>query len=180
MTDWQTDSSEVVYETPWIKLRKDELHDHNGKPRTYTYLELHSPGVGIVATDKQGRILLQRDYRYTIKKFAWGIPAGHSDGQDLLVAAKRELREETGLASEDWTDLGTFYIAAGVANIQQKFFLARSVHLVTDERDEDEQITEQRFCTTAEVENMLRNHEIDTHMTPIGVYMAKLTGLIKE
>jgi 8-oxo-dGTP pyrophosphatase MutT (NUDIX family) len=180
MSVWKTDSSEVVHETPWFKIRQDKVLNHNSKPMTMTYMELRHPSVSIIATDSEGRILLQRSYRYNIKQTVWEIPAGHSDGQDLLVAAKRELQEETGLASDDWEDLGMFYIAPGVANIQQKYFLARNVRPIEGERDEDEEITEQRFFTIEEIEAMLASNEINSYMAPIGVYLAKIHGLKGE
>lgn len=177
MPDWKTLKSETVYETPWFKINRDEVLNHNGRPMTFSYLELRHPSVSIIATDKEGRILLQHNYRHNIKQTVWEIPAGHSDGQDLLTAGKRELQEETGLASHDWEDLGMFYIGPGIGNIQQKYFLARNVYPVDGERDADEQITEQRFFTIDEIEAMLNRNEINSYMAPIGVYLAKIRGL---
>jgi len=174
MADWQTKSSEVVYENPWFKILKDEVVNHNGKPMTMSYMMLHHPGVAIVATDSEGRILLQRNYRYNVKQTIWEIPTGHSDGQDLLVAAKRELQEETGLASDDWEELGMFYVAPGVADSQQKYFLARNTYAIAGDRDEDEQITDQRFFSVEEIEVMLDTNEINSYMAPIGIYLAKI------
>jgi 8-oxo-dGTP pyrophosphatase MutT (NUDIX family) len=180
MADWQTESSEIIHETPWLKLRRDQLRNHNGKPMTYTYVELHHPGVAIIAMDIGGKILLQRNYRPTIKETVWEIPAGHSDGQDLLTAAQRELQEETGLASDDWLELGTFNIASGIANSLQRYFLARNVYPVSGDRDEEEQITDQQFFSVADIEAMLKRGEINSHVVPIGVYLAKIHGLTKK
>lgn len=177
MSDWQTLSSESVYSTQWFDIRRDEVRNHNGKPLTYSYLKLAHPGVCIVAVNSEGKILLQRNFRYPIGKTVWELPAGHSDGQDLLEAAKRELAEETGLVSDNWVDLGSFYIASGIADSQQHYFLARNVRPSDAERDEDEQITEQRFFTIAEIEAMLKAGGIQLHAVPIGVYLAKLHGI---
>lgn len=174
MVDWRTDSSEIVYENPWFLIRRDKVHNHNNKPMTMSYMELKNPTVSIIATDREGRILLQRNYRYNIQQTVWEIPAGHSDGEDLLEAAKRELLEETGLASDDWEDLGMFYIAPGVANMQQKYFLARSVYPVKSKHDEDEQITGHRFFSLDEIESMLIDNKINSYMAPIGVYLAMI------
>lgn len=174
MSDWKTESSDIVYETPWIKVRRDEVRNHNNTPLTYSYIELHHPTVGIVAMDDKGRILLQRNYRYTIGKSVWELPAGFSDGQDLLTAAKRELMEEASLISEDWTDLGNFFLAPGIGNVQQNFFLARNCRKSEGERDEEEQITEQRFFTLEEFDKMLIGGEINSYMAPLAVYVTKL------
>lgn len=177
MANWKTDSSRVIHETPWFIIREDKIRNHRDTPMTFTHMDMKNPSVSIIATDEQGRILLQRNYRHNIKKTVWEIPAGHSDGQDLLEAAKRELQEETGLGSDDWTDLGLFYIAPGVANIKQQYFLARNVHPVEGERDEDEEITEIRFFTVDEIDEMFRNNEIQSYMAPIGIAVARAKGL---
>lgn len=174
MKKWQVNLSDIVYETPWFKIHRDEVLNQNGTPLTYSYMELQNHSVGIMAMDRQNRILLQKNYRYTIDRSVWEIPAGFSDGEDLLVAAKRELMEEAGLASDEWTSLGNFYIAPGVGNIQQHYFLAKNVHAAEGERDPDEPISDQAFFALDDIERMLLRNEINSYMAPIGVYLAKL------
>jgi 8-oxo-dGTP pyrophosphatase MutT (NUDIX family) len=160
MAKWQTTSSEEVYRTPWMKVRRDEVVNHNGKPITYSVAEIHHPAVYIVPMDSDGNILLQMQYRYTLNKEVWEIPAGHSDGDDLLTAAKRELREETGLVSNDWIRLGEEFSAVGVANFPGVMYLARDVQPTDAARDEDEEILEQKFFTPQQVKAMLLSNEI--------------------
>jgi len=170
MTAWQTLSSEVVYETPWIKVFRDEVLNQNGKPLTYSYLRTTHPPVTIIAVDDQNRILLQKNYRYAIDKKLWEVPAGHSEGQDPLEAAKRELLEESGLVSEEWSSLGEAQLATGVADIHHYIFLAKDAHHATDKRDEDEDISEQRFVPLEEVRRMLLDNEIIDGDTLVGIY----------
>jgi len=176
MADWQTLSSEEVYQTPWIRVRRDEVRNHNGKPLTYSVVELRYPSVFIVAMNKEGKVLLHRNYRYTLGAHAWEVPAGHSDGEDVLVAAKRELMEETGLASEDWTNLGTLYQAAGIGRMPLVVFLARNIHPASGERDVDEEITDQRFVSFADIERMVRDQTGDITGSGIlsALYLAKI------
>ena len=160
MAAWQTLSSEEVYKTPWIRVRRDEVLNHRGKPLTYSVIELHHPVVFIIALDNKKRMLLQNMYRYTTDQIGWEIPAGHSDGQEPLRAAKRELLEETGFAGEDWTELGTFYEANGIANIPAIYFLVRNVHEAAGERDDEEEITDHRFMSIAQVESVIQKGEV--------------------
>lgn len=170
MTKWQTHSSEVVYETPWIRIKRDEVTNHTGKHLTYSYMELHHNAVTILAVNANGHILLQKNYRYTLGQEMWELPAGHTDGEESLHAAKRELLEEAGLQSDQWTSLGYTYLAAGVAKIRQDLFLAENVYEVTKERDPDEAITSQQFIAPGEVKKMLAENVIVDGDSMVALY----------
>lgn len=177
MSDWKTLSSKIVLETAWIKIRRDEVLNHKGKHLTYTYIENHHPSVFIVVVNDKQEILIQREYKHTIKRYYWTIPAGFSENDDLLAAAKRELLEEAGLVSDDWTDLGPVQPCIGIANLPQNIFLARNVRFATDQRDEDEQIEDQRFVPLKEIEQMIVNGEFYDAPALAGVYAAKIRGI---
>lgn len=174
MTRWQTKSSEEVYKTPWIRVRRDEVLNHAGKPLTYSVVELASPAVFIIALDEGGRILMQRMYRYTTNQTGWEIPAGHSDGEDLLAAAKRELMEEAGLASDDWTQVGKLYEANGIADIPGFYFLARNARPAEGERDEEEDILEQRFMSLVEIEELVRSGEANDATVLVALELVRM------
>jgi 8-oxo-dGDP phosphatase len=177
MSDWKTLSSEEIYKTAWIRVRRDEVLNQNGKPLTYSVVELVHPSVLIVAANADGQICMFQNYRYTLDKTMWEIPAGLSDGQDALTAAKRELMEETGLQSDDWTELGVLYQATGMGKMPFTAFLARNVQPAEGERDKDEPITNQRFFSLGEIEKMAQNGELAESAPLAALYLAKLHGL---
>jgi len=177
MSRWQTLSSEEVYQTPWIKVRRDNVVTKSGKPLTYSVVELHHPTVIIIATDADGKILIEQNYRYTIDKTNWELPAGHSDGEDPLVAAKRELMEETGLASDDWTHLGVQYEAVGIANAPFHIFLARNVTGTPKNGDEEEDIIEHKFASMEEIEAMVKQGHFYDCQSLAALFVAKIHGL---
>jgi 8-oxo-dGTP pyrophosphatase MutT (NUDIX family) len=176
MSDWKTLSTEIVYETPWIKVRRDEVLNHNDKPMTYSVVELKNPTVLVVA-EQDGKILVQQSYHYTIDKTHWEIPAGGADEANLEAAAKRELAEETGLASDDWTHLGRYYHAIGMGNLPYNVFLARNVRREGEATDELEQIDNQKFVTYDEVEQMIANGDIAEGAHISAIYLAKIHSL---
>jgi 8-oxo-dGTP pyrophosphatase MutT (NUDIX family) len=177
MSDWKILSSKDIYETAWIKVRRDEVVTPKGHPLTYSVVELINESVFIVAANSEGKICLIQNYRYTLGMTMWEFPAGHIDGQDKLGAAKRELLEEAGLASDDWTELGTMYQANGIGKIPFTAFLARNVEEVTTERDEVEEISSQRFFSLEEIEKMMKKNEFIESAHIACLYLAKLHGL---
>jgi 8-oxo-dGTP pyrophosphatase MutT (NUDIX family) len=160
MSAWKTLASKKVYETAWFKVREDTVTNHLNQEITYSAVSLHHPSVTIVAMNSDGNILMQRQYRYPSDKTFWEFPAGNSDGEPLLVAAKRELLEETGLASDDWTKLGDYYASVGIADIPGSIFLAQNVRSVSSERDEAEDIKDQLFMSLDQIDELARGGEL--------------------
>lgn len=177
MSRWQTLSSEEVYRTPWITVRRDEVVTKNGKPLTYSVVSLHHPTVIVVASNANGEVLIQQNYRYTIDEIMWEMPAGHSDGEEPLVAAKRELLEETGLTSDDWVSLGTQYEAVGIANVPFHIFWARNVQGEPKNNDDEEDILGHRFASAKEIDTMVYEGKFKDCQSLAALCMAKAHGL---
>jgi len=177
MPRWQTKSSEVVYKTPWMTVKRNEVRNHAGKDLVYSFIELSHPSVSIVAINEAGNILIQREYRYLIDKEVWAMPAGHSDGDDLLVAAKRELLEEAGMVSDDWTDVGTFYQLIGMGNVPFNVFIARNVKPSKSEEEETEEILERTFKPLREIEQMIAEGSFPDSLVVTTLYAAKVNGI---
>ena len=178
MGDWKTLSSEKVYETPWIKVRRDEVLNQDGKPLTYSVIELQHPSVFILATNQAGQIFMQRCYRYTIDRTIWNIPAGHSDeGEAPLTAAKRELEEEAGLVSDEWLHLGRLHQIIGTGNAPLDAFWAKNVQTTAGPKEELEQISDQQFMRLEEVEKMAIRGDIEDAPLLAVLYLAKMHGL---
>ena len=102
----------------------------------------HPGAVAIVAVDSQERVVLVRQLREAARKELLELPAGGlDDGEDPADAARRELREETGLHGGDWRELHAFWTTPGFCTEHMTLFLAE--HLEEGEpegADEDESI----------------------------------------
>ena len=85
------------------------------------------PGAAAVVLLKEGKILLERQWRYPLGRAFWEVPAGKLEaGEDPALCAARELEEETGYASDTWTPLGTICPGIGYSNEVISLYLAEN------------------------------------------------------
>src|SRR5581483_10744137 len=97
---WTALSGRLVYENPWIALREDQVVRPDGKPGIYGVVHFKSRAIGVLPVDDRGRIWLVGQYRYTLNRYSWEIPEGGGTfDESPEEAARRELREETGLVA---------------------------------------------------------------------------------
>ena len=129
---WLTRSTDTKYENAWIRVREDRITGPSGDEGIYGVVSMQHPAVFVVAMDEDERVCLVTIDRYTVGTSV-EIPAGGSDGEDTLVAAQRELREETGYEAADWTPLGGMLALNGIAEAPEHVFLARDLHPITGE-----------------------------------------------
>jgi len=96
-------SGEDVYGGIFLNMKRDQVRLPDGETAVREYLT-HPGAVAILAILDDGRILLERQYRYPIAKACIEIPAGKLEvGEDALLCAKRELEEETGYSAKKWS-----------------------------------------------------------------------------
>ena len=131
----------------------------------------HPGSAVMMAVDENERVLLVKQFRLPAEQDLWELPAGRIDpGETALEAAKRELREETGYAAEDWINLASFWASPGYVDEKMDVFLARKLTAGKQEEMEDERI-EIRWFHWTELREMVRTGQILDAKTMIGFFM---------
>lgn len=102
-------NSRHVLEGQFLQVHRDmvSLPDGNSTSREYV---IHPGAVMIVAQLEDGRLVLERQYRYPVRAVMIEFPAGKLDpGEASLACAQRELREETGFTAREWARAGVLH-----------------------------------------------------------------------
>lgn len=132
---WKRRSSRYLFESRWFNLRQDEVLLPSGEPITYTMVE--HPGYSLVVPLlEDGRVILVRVYRYTVRETVLECPAGSMEGDSPESAAHRELLEETGWSAERMSCLGSFFGSDGISDERFHIFLARGLRRAGPPRHE--------------------------------------------
>jgi len=127
-----------VYQNPWMSVREDRVIRPGGRRGIFGVVEI-LPGVSIVALDDRGYCCLIREFGYALGRSFLQLPAGSVDrGEKPLPAAKRELREETGLIARRWHSLERIHYYTAILDTSEHLFLALGARKVarpsSDER----------------------------------------------
>lgn len=125
---WKTLSCKKKYENPWIAVSHRDVINPKGNKGIYGVVEFKNLTVGILPLDEENNTWLVRQYRYSINQYSWEIPAGGAElTESPLFAAKRELKEETGLSAKKWTPLLNIHPSNAITTEFAKVFIAQEL-----------------------------------------------------
>ena len=122
--------TENIFSGVILNVKRDRVRLPNGHSSVREVIR-HVGAVCVVPVTDDGKVVLERQYRYPIDQVITEIPAGKLDSkeEDRLDAAKRELWEETGIRADSWTDMGLYYPAAAYSDEKITMYLAQGLHL---------------------------------------------------
>lgn len=149
-------SSREIFDGRILHVFEDTIRLPNGAAASREYLR-HIGAVCVIPVLEDGSVLVERQYRYPVAQVLTEIPAGKLDAkdEDHLLAAQRELREETGATAERWTSLGLFYPACAYSDEAIEMYLAQGLHFGERHLDADEFLNVARVPLTELVEEVM-------------------------
>lgn len=131
-------ASEAVFSGKLLHVRRDIVRLPDGKEASREYVT-HPGAVVMIAELPGGKLLFERQFRYPLGRVFLELPAGKiHPGEDILLTARRELREETGYVAQDWHYLGVIHPCIGYSDERIEIFFARGLSHVGHALDDGE------------------------------------------
>ncbi len=128
-----------VYQGRTISVRVDPVRV--GEMSTSREVVIRVPAVAVVAETSRSEIVVIRQYRWAVGRYLYELPAGKVDhDEDILSAAQRELKEETGYVADDWELVTALYPTPGYSDEKVSLFYSRVVAYSSPHPDSDEDI----------------------------------------
>jgi len=180
MTPWKKLGSSYLVRRWWMNLRVDRVLLPNGIELSEYHVLEHPDWVAVVCLTEDGKMLMVEQYRYAVDRVSLEMPAGViDDGEDPLVAAKRELLEETGYEADDWMFLGRCAQDPSRQTNFAYFYVARNARKVAEQTlDESEQLTI-RLYSPGDVLEMVTRGEVLHGLHVAGLLWAWRQGVFR-
>ncbi|MBN8749421.1 Methanol dehydrogenase activator [Xylophilus ampelinus] len=120
-------SSQALFKGNFLEARRDTIRLPDGKTATREYV-VHPGAVVVIPLLDDGRIVLERQYRYPVGQVMVEFPAGKLDaGEDPFVCGQRELIEETGYRAREWARAGAMHLAVAYSTEIIHIYFARGL-----------------------------------------------------
>ncbi len=176
---WKTLSSKEIYNNKWIQVMEHQVINPAGGNGIYGKVHFKNNAIGIVALDQDNNTWLVGQWRYTLNEWSWEIPEGGGPLQDdVLVSAKRELKEETGLVAKQWTMIQRTYLSNSVSDEEGFLFLAEDLTQHENELEDTEADMKVWKLPFAEALQMVLDGKITDSLTVMGILkVARLKGI---
>ena len=160
--------SEAVYRGHFLQVYRDRIALPDGKESAREYIK-HPGAVMVVPLLDDGRLLMERQYRYPMGRVMLEFPAGKLDpGEPALHCAQRELHEETGYQAREWARAGVLHNAIAYSDEGIEIFFARGLSAGERQLDEGEFI-DVLSIDAIELDAMVARGEVTDAKTLIGL-----------
>lgn len=146
---------------------RDTVRLPNGREATREYV-VHPGAVMVIPLLDDGRVVLERQFRYPVQQVMIEFPAGKLDpGEEPLRCARRELLEETGYTAREWARAGVLHPVISYSTELIEIWFARGLQAGTRQLD-DEEFLEVFTATPQELMDWCRQGQVTDAKTLTG------------
>jgi len=152
---FEIEGSKIIYQGRVFDVRQDQVRMPDGKLVRFDVVA-HRGAVTILPVDDDGQVWFVRQYRHPAKTILLELPAGvMEEGEAPETSARREVREEIGMAAGELRSIGTFYLAPGYSTEFMYVFLATHLTAAPLKGDEDEFISIEKIPVQQVIQTVL-------------------------
>lgn len=174
--DWKVLDSIYIANEPWFTVRREKVQLPNGNIIPSYYVLEYPAWINVIAVTVEGLMIMERQYRHGLGRVDYELCAGVVDDTDTdsMVAAKRELLEETGYGNGRWSHFMTICANPGTHNNFTYCFLATDVEKIAERHLEPTEDIAVELMKPQEVKKLLENNRIlqGLHAAPLWKYFA--------
>lgn len=176
---WQTLSSDMKYDNPWITVTEYQVINPSGGRGIYGKVHFKNLAIGIVPLDNHLNTWLVGQYRFTLGQWSWEIPEGGGSLQDEpLLSARRELKEETGLTAGRWQEILKLHTSNSVTDETGYVFLAEDLLEGKAELEDTEAGLQVMKLPLCDAVRMVENGEITDSISVMALLLvARMKGV---
>jgi ADP-ribose pyrophosphatase len=164
----ETLASEPVFDGRLLHVRRDRIRLPDGGEATREFI-VHPGAVMVVPILDDGRLVMERQWRYPLARVMLEFPAGKLEsGEPTLQCAQRELLEETGYRAQEWALAGVLHNAVAYSSEHIEIWFARG--LVAGQRRLDEgEFLDLHLCTVDDLDRRCAAGEVTDAKTLVGL-----------
>ncbi len=163
-----TIDSDRVFQGRLLEVRRDRIRLPDGAQATREFI-VHPGAVMIVPLLDDGRLLMERQWRYPLERVMLEFPAGRLEGGEApLACARRELAEETGYHAAQWGRAGVLHNAIAYSTEAIEVWFARG--LTPGQRHLDAgEFLDLHIATLAELDGLCAGGAVTDAKTLVGL-----------
>lgn len=174
--NWKLNKTEHIVQDEWIDFRKESFILPDGKEFSPFYNYSRRNFVVIIARTKDDKYITVKQFRHGLKKVTTEFCAGGIEGSEhesALLAAKRELEEETGYISDKWKHIYTIPSNPTIADNYAILYYADNCEKACDQHLDSTEFLEVKECTEDEINDLIKNNKFVQPIHLMGWLMVK-------
>lgn len=180
---WKTISTEVAYESAWIRVQKHQVLNPANNPAVYSTVEFKNKAIGVLPLDEQLNTWIVGQFRFPTNCYSWEIPEGGGNpAVPYEDSAARELLEETGIKAGKFTEIMRMHLSNSASDEEAIVFVAQNLSF-HDAEPEETEVLQLKKLPFETLFKMVHEGEITDAITIAAVYKTKTlldTGLLNR